>query len=248
MTRRWFNGLTLLLAFAAAGVAIAGCKAKEAKSTGFTTAQMMDKNPELPFHKSWRKPGVDFNKFHKLYVAPVNTEYMLKHTDWQKGERRKEIEADVAELAKFAKETVEKDFREDLHHRYEVLSVPNKDSDTLVLEIAITEVVPSKVVLNALGYVPFGIGLSITAVRTVAGDESSAAFEARVSDASTNEIIAMVADRESQQFAPISVRGLTWYSHSKTMVQQWSRQFVQIANRKPHETIKDTDTFTLKPW
>ena len=246
MTRSWLTGVTMILMLA--GAAITGCKAKEAKSSGFTTAQMMDKDPELPFHKAWHKPDLDWQKYHKLYVAPVNTEYMLKQTDWQKGERKKEIEADVAELAKFTKETVEKDFRDDPQHRYEVLSEPNKDPDTLIFEIAITEVIPSKVVLNALGYAPFGIGLGITAVRTVAGDQSSAAFEARVSDASTNEIIAMAADRESEQFAPISVRGLTWYSHAKTMIQQWSKQFVQIANRKPHEMVKDTDAFTLKPW
>lgn len=58
----------------------------------------------------------------------------------------------------------------------------------------------------------------------------------------------MAADRESQQYAPIPVRGLTWYSHAETIITDWSRQFVQIANRKPGEKVKDTDPFTLKPW
>jgi hypothetical protein len=238
----------LTLSLAAGVGALNGCKAKEAKSTGFTTADMMDKDPNIPFHKVWRKPGTDWSKYHKVYVAPVNTEYMLKMTDWEKGERKDQIESDVKDLAVFTKETIEKEFREDPEHHFQVLDAPSRDADALDFQVAITEIVPSKVVLNALGFAPFGIGLGITAVRMVAHDESSAAFEARVLDGSTQEVIAMAADREAEQFAPISVRGLTWYSHAKTMIGQWAKQFVQIANRKPGEAVKDTDAFTLKPW
>ena len=231
----------------AAGM-LGGCKASEGKGAGFTTAEMMDKDPSLPFHKVWRKPGLDWHKYHKLYVAEVNTEYMLQQTDWQKGERKEQIEQDVKDLAKYTKETIEKKFREDTSHRYTVLDAPSKDADALMFEVAITEVVPSKVVLNALGYAPFGIGMAISAVRMIGNDQSSAAFEARVRDGATNEVIAMAADRESEQFAPVSVRGLTWYSHAKTMIDQWATQFVQVANRKAGEKVKDTDAFTLKPW
>ena len=240
-------GAMLLAMFLAAGM-LGGCKASEGRSAGFTTAEMMDKDPSLPFHKIWRKPGLDWNKYHKLYVADINTDYMLQQTDWQKGMRKDQIENDVKELGTYTKETVEKKFREDPKHRYAVLDAPSKEPDAITLEIAITEVVPSKVVLNALGYAPFGIGLAINAVRMVGHDESTAAFEARVRDGATNEIIAMAADREAQQFAPISVRGLTWYSHAKTMIDQWATQFVNIANRRPGEMVKDTETITLKPW
>ena len=216
---------------------LSGCKAGEATSSGFTTAELMDHDPSLPFHKIWRKPGVDFQHYTKLYVADVNTDYMLQHTDWQKGERKQQIEADVKDLGVYTKQSIEKAFQEDPQHRFRVLSAPSKDPDALTFEVAITEVVPSKVVLNALGYAPFGIGMAVTAVRSVAKDQSSAAFEARVLDGATNEVIAMAADRESEQFAPVSVRGLTWYSHAKTMVDHWSKQFVQVANRRPGEMV-----------
>jgi hypothetical protein len=248
-SRRQIAAALTLCAFILIGSgALQGCKAKEVKSTDTTTAEMMDKDPEVPFHKTWHKPDVDLAKYKRLYVAPVNTEYMLQQTEWQKGQNKEQIEAGVQELAKFTRETVEKDFREDPNHRFEVIAEPSKAPDTLIFEIALTEVIPSKVVLNHLGYVPFGIGLSIRAVRTVAADQSSVAFEARVSDASTREIILMAADRQSDQFSPISVRGLTWYSHAETMIEQWSKQFVLVANRKSQEVIKDAEPFTLKPW
>jgi hypothetical protein len=245
---RLMAGLALLLACCLVASNM-GCKASAAKATGFTQADMMTHDPSLPFHKVWRKPGTDLRNYNKLYVAPVNTEYMLQNTDWQKGERKKQIEADVKELATYTRQSIEKAFKEDPKHHFQVLDAPAAgDPKALTFEVAITEVVPSKTVLNALGYAPFGIGMAISAVRMVAKDQSTAAFEARVRDASTNEVIAMLADRESEQFAPVSVRGLTWYSHAKTMIDQWSKQFVAVANREPGQKVKDTDTITLKPW
>jgi hypothetical protein len=114
--------------------------------------------------------------------------------------------------------------------------------------MALTEVVPSKVVLNALGYAPFGIGLAIKAVRGIAQDVSTVAFEARLHQASTREVVAMMADREAEQKALVSVQGLTWYSHTHSIIDAWADQFVKVANRKPGETVEDTKQFTLKPW
>src|SRR3982751_6140762 len=66
-------------------VVLAGCKAKEAQSAGFVDTNQMSKDASLPFQRSWKKPGFDKSKYSKLYVAPVNTEYMLKMTEWQEG-------------------------------------------------------------------------------------------------------------------------------------------------------------------
>ena len=127
---------------------------------------------------------------------------------------------------------------------------PTTDPDALIAEIAITEVVPSKVVLNTLGYAPFGIGLAVKAVRAIAKDKSTVAFEARVRDAQTQEILLMLADREAEQIAAVTVRGFTWYSHAHRIIDSWSDQFVQVANRDlvVDEIVKDTKVFTLKPW
>src|SRR5258708_26548878 len=105
---------------------------------------------------------------------------MLKMTDWQKGERRGQIEQEVRALAGRARGMVVKAFREDRHHRFQVIDRHTDDARTLELEVALTEVVPSKVLLNALGYAPFYVGTGISVVRTIANDKSSVAFEARV--------------------------------------------------------------------
>lgn len=226
-----------------------GCKAGAAKSAGFVDSSRLKKDPKLPFHLSWIDPNLDKSKYKKIHVANVDTTYMFSMSDWQKGERKDQFVADLATLAKFTKTAMERSFREDKNKRFTVLDAPNQDPDTVILEIALVEVVPSKIVLNALGYTPvFFIGTGINIVRTIAQDVSTVAMEARFRDAATGETIIMMADREAQQMAVVSVRGLTWYSHAQAIISQWASQFVALANAKPGELVKDSDPFTLQPW
>ncbi|HMB94695.1 MAG TPA: hypothetical protein VKK61_01515, partial [Tepidisphaeraceae bacterium] len=92
------------------------------------------------------------------------------------------------------------------------------------------------------------IGAGITAIRSVAQDQSTVAFEARILEASDNQTVVMLADREAEQAAVVTVRGLTWYSHAQSIISQWASQFVQTTNQKPGQIIKDSDPFTLQPW
>lgn len=249
-----FRGKTYLLAGVAAlaALSLVGCaKAKPAPAAGFAEHQLMQEDPSVPFHESWVNPKVDRSKYTKLHVAPVNVAYMLAMTDWQKGERAlagDEMKKDVDELAEYTRKAIEKAVREDPRKRFLLVDKPTESPDTMVLEVALIEVVPSKVTLNALGYAPFGIGVGIKAVRAFAEDKSSVPFEARGRDASTNEVLVMAADRETEQFAPVSVRGLTWYSHAHTIIDAWAQQFVQLENRQQGEVVADTSAMTLKPW
>jgi hypothetical protein len=225
-----------------------GCKADPAASVGFADASVMKSDPAIPFNRSWSDPNVDRHRYDTIYVAEVNTSYMLKMTDWQQGERKATIEEDIRKLAAYMRNSIIKAFREDPKHRFRVVDAPTHDSHTVEFEIALIEVVPSKVALNALGYAPFFVGTSISAVRTVAADKSSAAFEARWRDSSTGRIVMLAADREAEQFAPVDLRGLTWYSDVEGIIDDWSRQFVLIANKKPDEKIAPSPTFRLLPW
>ena len=227
---------------------LAGCKASPAPSAGFADPAEMKHDPTIPFDRFWRKPDVDWTSYDKIYVAEVNTAYMLKMTDWQKGERKADIEKDVHTLAVYTRAAIIKAFRDDPRHRFQVVDSPTKDMHVLILEVALIQVVPSKVLLNALGYAPFFVGTGITVVRVIASDNSTAAFESRTSDAATGQIVMLAADREAQEFAIVDLRGLTWYSDAEEIVDNWSKEFVLIANTKPGEKVEGTSTFRLLPW
>jgi hypothetical protein len=245
MNRRFLcAGAALTLAAAI----LFGCKAAPAPSVGFADPKEMKPDPTVPFNRFWRKPGVDWAKYDGIYVADINTAYMLKMTDWQKGDRKDTIEKDVATLAAYSRASVMKAFRDDPKHRFQVIDATTTRPHTLVYEVALIEVVPSKVLLNALGYAPFFIGTGISLVRDIGNDKSTAAFEARVRDASSGEIIMLAADREAEQFAVVDVRGLTWYSDAEGIMDEWSKQFVEVASAKPGQKIEGTATFRLLPW
>ena len=77
---------------------------------------------------------------------------------------------------------------------------------------------------------------------------STVAFEGRMRDGATNEVVAMFADRESEKFSIVNVKDLTWYGHAKSILREWADQFVKIANKQPGEIVKDSAPFDLKPW
>ena len=231
-----------------AAALLIGCRAAPAPSVGFADPALLKNDPTMPYDKFWRKPGLDLKNYDKIYVAPVNTSYLLKMTDWQKGERRSQIEQDVQTVATYMRSSMIKAFRGDPHHRFTVVDQPTNDPHTLVSEVALIEIVPSKVLLNALGYAPFYVGTGITVARTLAGDKSSVAFEGRARNAATGEIVMLAADRETEQFALLDLRGLTWYSDAEGIIDEWSTQFLLVAEAKPGETVKASPTFRLLPW
>jgi hypothetical protein len=73
-------------------------------------------------------------------------------------------------------------------------------------------------------------------------------FEAKVKESASGKTMAMFADREQQKFAPIDFRGLSWYGNTKRIIDEWANQFVEIANREPGESVKESSPITLLPF
>ena len=203
---------------------------------------------DLPFQRVWIKPGFDASKYKQLVVAPVNTQYMqqmswlhrLSSANWLR-----DVERDIAELALYFHDQVVKDFRTDPNHRFQVIEYPAQPKQpALRLELALIEINPSKPVLHAISWVgPIGTSAAAGVV-----NQRRAAFEGRLRDLQTGEVVATFADRDMQDVGPIDLTRLTWYGPAKGIMDQWSKQFVQIANRKPGEVITDPVAFTLRPF
>jgi len=203
---------------------------------------------DLPFQKVWIKPGFDKNNYRELIVAPVNTRYMME-MDWLHGMSSaawfSDVKADIAELGLYFHDQVVKAFKHDPHHRFQVVERPvAQKQSALQLELALIEIDPSTPVLHALSWAgPPGTG-------TVAGvvNQRKAAFEGRLRDLKTNEIVATFADRDMADVAPIDLTRLTWYGPAKGIMERWAGQFVLIANRKPGEAVTDETPFTVMPF
>jgi hypothetical protein len=241
--------IPLVLALA---LALGGCKAKPAADSGFLKhSARMTKDPEqYPFHRVWFAKGWNAPQYKSLVVKPVNTKYIDEPEGWAKVNSKKiRYEEDVAELARFTRETFQKAFREDKKKRFEV--VDKGRGDSLVLELALVEVVPNEALLGALGLAATASVVAAPVGTSVAAKESGkgrVAIEARFRRARDGVVVAMFADREHGKFGPINVRRATWYGEAHKIIEEWAAQCVKAANADRGEQIGDTKTFTLRPW
>ena len=135
---------------------------------------------------------------------------------------------------------------------------------TLMLDIAIVEIVPTKVSMNsvsgALMFVPLGpvllgavfslIALPIKVALSgsfESGFKSYIAFEAVLKDAMTGKVLAAYADRETQKATLISFKDYTYFAHIRGIIDEWAKQTVRMLNRKGNEKIEDSPAFIFSP-
>jgi Protein of unknown function (DUF3313) len=251
----------LLTLFCLLGLVLAGCSSMRSGSNDLKAAviepaadagfianpELQVKREDLPFHKVWIKPDFDKSGYKALVVAPVNTEYVMD-MDWlhKAGSANwvGNVKKDLEKLAIYFKDEVVKQFTEDPNKRFQIIEDTGMpEPATLRLELALIEVNPSQPVLHAAGWLIPGGGTAAGAV-----NKRTAAFEGRLRDLQTGEVVATFADRDMQDVGPIDLTRLTWYGPAKGIMDQWAKQFVQIANRQQGESVTDPTAFTLRPF
>jgi hypothetical protein len=219
-----------------------------APDAGFiANPERQKKRDDLPFQKVWIKPGFEKSPYRELAIAPVDTRHMLE-MDWMHEASSAnwigDVKNDIAELARYFHHQVVNEFKQDPNHRFQV--IPDSEGrrpNALRLELALIEIDPSLPVLHALGWLQPGGGTAAGVI-----NQRRAAFEGRLRDLKTGKVVATFADRDSQDAGPLDLTRLTWYGPAKGIMDRWAKQFVQIANRKPGESITDPTPFTLKPF
>jgi hypothetical protein len=98
-----------MLAILLASIVLSGCatmdltqslaesqlKAPPSEGAGFVPVQQMAKRPDLPFNKAWIKQGVNWQQYRTIYIAPVNTDYLIQATWWQQSIRADQMQQDA---------------------------------------------------------------------------------------------------------------------------------------------------------
>jgi hypothetical protein len=236
--------VTLGLSFMVSGCA--SLKAAPSTGAGFVPMAQMAKQEDLPFQKVWFKKGVDFKRYKSIYIPKVHTDFLLQSNWWQQNFRQGQMQEDLAIMAQYMQDEFKTAFANDPQHRFPVVEAPQKDS--LTLELALTELVPSNVALSVLEYAPYGGGTAVRVMERATGAESTVAFEAKMKASSTGDILAMFADRQVKKIRIIDFKAFTWYAHGREIIREWAEQFVKLANQQPGEVIEGSPAFTLMPW
>lgn len=237
-TMKFSMRYTLLLFCLGLLFAAGGCKAAPADkpSAYLGDTSKMTKLEELPFNQAWYDHQINWDNFKEIYVAPVHTEYIHQQSWWDKTNFSGNREEAVKEAAQYLQEAVKTAFRKDPKHKLMVVDSPGPD--TMVLELALTELVPTKAWLNVVGYA--GVMMAL--------DHGTAAMEGKIRKGGNEKVIGMFADREKGKTALLSAADLSWKSHAHHIMDDWGEQFVAIMNAKEGEKISSALTVTLKPW
>ena len=229
--------------------------ASPAPDSGFLSdAERMQPHPErAPFDRYWLAPTFAWDHYSKIYVASVDTQHVFHMSLWESmNVRTIDVKKDIAEIAVEFREDLEKAFRDDTVHHWEVLADPKDvDDHTLIVQSAIVELVPDKAGLAILGTAawaaPVAIGVPVGTLAAFA-DQGSIAFELRGRDGGTGEVVGMCADRETGAMRVIDFRTMTWYGNAHQILLDWSNELAELSNT-PHDVqVKHSAYFTLKPW
>ena len=235
-------------------LAFSGCselKAQPAEGTAFTgdvRAEMTEQRERFPFNRVWFSKDYRQRRdyFTKLVVPPVNTAYLSEMGWWQKQsvKNQETLAQDTKKLSEFARATVTNAFQNDPNHRYTVVS--EAGPKTLVLQLAITEIIPSKAWLNSAAtvagfFVPGAGLLSMTGT-------GSCALEGRLVDGENGKLLGAFADREEDKTALANFQVYTFYGGAEESIKDWANQFVELANTPVNVEVSDSSPIKLLRW
>jgi len=239
---------------------LVGCRAKAAPDSGFLQdPKLMKAESDVPFNRIYVNPKFKGKRFAEVYVAPVNTDYVMAQNIWEKATlanvSKDDVRKNVDLLANYMRNAFIKEFQNDAKKRFRVVEKPGQD--TLILEMAIVQLVPSKSELQALSLVPVGfVGLIGTGVMaggsavTHSEDQGKGviAIEGRTRDGASGEVICMFADRQHPPTAILDIKALFWWEPAKPICDGWAKQFVEFETSPPGTTIKNMSNFQFLVW
>ena len=237
-----------------------GCRAKPAPDAGFLQQPaLMKAEKDIPYNRIYVNPKYSDKSYTEIYVAPVNTDYVMAENVWEKATIANFSESDVKKnigmLAEYQRNAFIKACQKDPNKKFKVVDKPGPN--TLILESAIVQLVPSKAELQAIGLVPFfflgaittGVEMGASAA-THSEDQGKGviAIEARTRDGATGELVSMFADREHPPTAVVDVKSLFWWEPAKPICDGWAKQFVELENHRKDKKIEEIPNFQLLVW
>ncbi len=245
-----------------------GCsslKASAAKSSPFLThaEQLKPWYDRAPWDAVWSaNPGkimVKSEKERTIYVAPVNLQYLNMQLESQRsgGQSHTFSTEDAQTIATLMRqrfiEAIEKETKDNLA----LVDQPSKAD--LILEVALVELVPTRVWANValdVGGVVLPGSKTVEQAAAVgaqaAGGSWSAgtiAMEFRIVDGGSSNVVAEAKDREADPSSIIpNYRDFEPLGWSRKMVGDWSVQFVEVFSTPVSSKVDRASDFSFVPW
>jgi hypothetical protein len=241
----------ILSALALSSVGLSGCAVKERfaapPSTFLEDVSLEHKMENLPFDHSWVVPDSDERQYDSVYVAPILID-RLPEDAWKRSAEigvrsKKEYKREARRIADYFHERLVVELTKVKNAKLTVATEPTNSS--LVVTIVLTELELSHPLTRAAALAAPLPGVDM-ALNTVT--DPHVAFSARLTDASSEELIATVADRRYPPFRIIDLNKLFVRSSAREIVSNWSKELALAIQRNRLQTVNKTWGFSLLPW
>jgi len=211
------------------------------KGNNTTRAQFLD--------EVWVSPSVKgktiSEMYSKVYFTPVSTGRLKQQGWWaaQNSIKQEQLAKDVRKLASHMNGALVNAARNDSGRRLQVVSQPGPG--TLIVDIAITELVPAKAYWNAAataaGFVIPGAGL------LSAAGSGSVAIEGRLRD-NTGTVISTFRDRMSDKMAVVNLDSYSWYAGSEKNLEETAVNIARVLNSSPGTVVNQSAPIKLAAY
>lgn len=161
------------------------------------------------FKQEYVAPGIDFSKYRKIKVNPVELGYFQENDKYRQGE--------LEDLAIRFKEEIETQ----LDKNYEILTANSRaDGETLVVSPALISVGTPHRLVNVATTVFAGPSFT----------RGSAAFEARLSDGVTGKTVALIAEKRMGAIdaKSLTVGSFTKFTHAEGAFKDWASSLARF--------------------
>jgi hypothetical protein len=199
-----------------------------------------------PWDHSWER-SPDYSKYTAIFFEPVRFDFISEERKEQQIESSKLNEEQYAEkinaLADYFDKRLEKSFKSTKKQRLELVGSIN--DTTMVVEIAMTEVVFHRPVAYAVAYAIPIPGSSYAFDGLIS---PRVAFELKVTDGDTGELICTMADRALPPVKPLDLNKFTVSRPLEEVIDIWVREFVRSADQVITEDLRRRLPVRLLPF
>lgn len=181
--------------------------------------------------------------FDSVYFAPVATARLKAQGWWeaQGAKTQEDLNGDARKLARHMQNALISAARNHPAKRLRVVNGPGPG--TLIVQTAITELLPAKAFWNAAatagGFVVPGAGMLGTF------GAGAISIEGRLVDGGTGQVIATFRHRDRDKFALVNLDSYTWYGGSEANIDELAQKTAEVLNAPPGSVVGKSAPFKL---
>jgi hypothetical protein len=228
------------LAIASGIAALSACAPMgERTARNPTGAQFLDQVYVAPEYRG----KTAAQEFSKVYFAPVAVGNLSRQGWWesQSAVSQRQLEADARKLARNFRQAMANAAHSQSGRQLTVVKQPGPD--TLIIETAITELVPAKAYWNAAataaGFVVPGAGL------LSAAGSGTITVEGRLRDGNNGAHVASFRDTMKDKMAVVNIDSYSWYGGSEANLEEMAANIAKVINAKPGTIVSQPSPITL---